>query len=66
MGNLELPVYVTKPFLPPLEDFMPYLEKLRSLNYNGPICVEYVGEGDAKAAVKEDIETLRSWLASIS
>jgi sugar phosphate isomerase/epimerase len=46
-------------------DFIPYLEKLQSLNYNGPICVEYVGEGDAKAAVKEDIETLRSWLETI-
>ena len=33
------PIYVTKPFLPPLEEFIPYLEKIwetRILTNNGP------------------------------
>jgi dTDP-4-amino-4,6-dideoxygalactose transaminase len=37
--NNSKPIYVTKPFLPPLEDFIPYLEKIwerRILTNGGP------------------------------
>ncbi len=37
--NDRQPIYVTKPFLPPLEEFIPYLEKIwesRILTNNGP------------------------------
>ena len=28
MNQPEKPIYVTQPFLPPLEEFLPYLEKI--------------------------------------
>lgn len=37
--NLKQPIYVTQPFLPPLEEFQPYLEKIwenKWLTNNGP------------------------------
>ncbi|NDU85529.1 MAG: DegT/DnrJ/EryC1/StrS family aminotransferase [Ferrovum sp.] len=37
--NSEKPIYVTQPFLPPLEEFIPYLEKIwksKVLTNNGP------------------------------
>jgi dTDP-4-amino-4,6-dideoxygalactose transaminase len=37
--NMSKPIYVTKPYLPPLEEFMPYLEKIwesRILTNGGP------------------------------
>ena len=51
----DKPIYVTKPFLPPLEEFMPYLEKIwenKTLTNGGPfhqklekaLC-EYLGVG---------------------
>ena len=43
-------------------DFVPYLETLRAVGYAGPLCIEYVGDGDAKAAAREDLATLRRWL----
>jgi len=36
----ETPLYVTKPFLPPLEEFIPYLEKIwdsKVLTNGGPL-----------------------------
>lgn len=44
-------------------DFIPYLDKLKTLGYEGPLCIEYVGDGDAKSAAQEDIQTLREWLS---
>lgn len=40
-------------------DTFAYLAKLRDLSYTGPVCIEYVGEGDPRAAVKADIGYLR-------
>jgi sugar phosphate isomerase/epimerase len=41
-------------------DFVPYLEKLDAQGYEGSVCIEYVGEGDAKASAKADIAYLNS------
>lgn len=44
-------------------DFPAFLEKLAALEYAHPVCIEYVGSGDAKAAAREDIHYLRSILS---
>ena len=47
-------------------DFIPYLRKLHEVGYDQPYCIEYVGEGDAKAAAREDILTLKQWLSDMA
>lgn len=44
MKQLEKPIYVTQPFLPPLEEFQPYLEKIwesKWLTNSGPFHQEF-------------------------
>lgn len=40
-------------------DTFGWLAKLRDLDYAGPVCIEYVGEGDPRAAARNDIAYLR-------
>lgn len=50
-----MPIYVTRPFLPPLEEFLPYLEKIwerRILSNGGPFHVELENELSAHLGVK--------------
>lgn len=46
-------------------DFAPWLKKIVSLGYDCPICIEYVGAGDAKAAARADLSHLRELLQDI-
>ena len=40
-------------------DFEAFLAKLHQLGYKAPMCIEYVGGGDANASTQNDIEYLR-------
>jgi len=44
-------------------DMFKWLQKLRSIGYRGPVCVEYCGEGDPHAAVKRDLRYLNDCIA---
>ncbi|HIA47780.1 MAG TPA: sugar phosphate isomerase/epimerase [Candidatus Hydrogenedentes bacterium] len=46
-------------------EFAPFLEKLDALGYRGPVCIEYVGSGDAEASAKLDLPYLRSIMPGV-
>ena len=47
-------------------DTWAYLQKLRELRYNGPVCIEYVGKGDPYVRAEQDIAYLREGLEWLS
>jgi len=47
-------------------EIAPFLEKLDALGYKGPVCIEYVGSGDAEASAEHDLPYLRSIMPGVA